>query len=184
VGFFTIAPVFLLKTIGLGGSMLFAMSFIQALASTLLFKYFGKLSDLGNKPRLLFMAKVARFGIFGLYILAIPIAETTQLGAIAFLMALHLALGASWSIIADTQLPIAVECGTGEHRGAHAGIFNATVGLGSIAGGAVGGILALAVGFVPSILLCSALILSSAIVMRAGLRPRGPGPYELPQTSA
>lgn len=182
VGFFTIAPVFLLNTIGLDGSLLFVMSFVQAVSSTLLFKYFGKISDLGDKPRLLFMAKVSRFLIFGLYVLAVPIAAVSQAAAIAFLIVLHLAVGATWSIIADTQLPIAVDCGSDDNKGAHAGIFNATVGLGSIAGGAVGGILALAIGFVPSILLCSVMILASAIIMRMGVQTGAPRPFEMPQT--
>ncbi|MBA3046525.1 MAG: MFS transporter [Candidatus Thermoplasmatota archaeon] len=172
VGFFTIAPVFLIVELRLGGALVFILSFIQALASTLLFKSVGRFSDHGNKPRLLFLAKTARFFIFGLYVAVIPILAISELGAVAFLILLHLAMGATWAIIADTQLPIAVGSEQDEHKGSHAGVFNASVGLGAIAGGAIGGIVATSVGFASSILLCSCIILASAIVLRLTVQPR------------
>jgi len=183
VGFFTIAPVFLMKELEMDGALIFALSFIQALASTLLFKYFGRFSDRGDKPKLLFLSKTSRVFIFGLYIAAIPILAISFWGAVLFLVVLHVAMGASWAIIADTQLPIAVGSGPDDSKGSHAGIFNATVGLGAIAGGAIGGIVAILIGFVPSIILCSAIILGSAIILRIAVMPRAQKAAELLPTA-
>jgi MFS family permease len=172
VGFFTIAPVFLMKELDISGSLIFALSFIQALASTMLFKYFGRFSDRGDKPKLLFFSKFARVFIFGSYIAVIPLLAVNFELAILFLIVLHVAMGASWAVIADTQLPIAVSSGPDGSKGSPAGIFNATVGLGAIAGGAIGGIVAIIIGFVPSIILCSAIILISAIILRVAVMPK------------
>jgi len=172
VGFFTIAPVFLMKELEMGGSLIFALSFIQALASTMLFKYFGRFSDRGNKPKLLFFSKTARVFIFGSYIAVIPLLAINYWGAVLFLVLLHVAMGATWAVIADTQLPIAVCSGPDDSKGSHAGIFNATVGLGAIAGGAIGGIVAIMIGFVPSIILCSIIILMSAIILKLAVLPK------------
>lgn len=166
VGFFTIAPVFLMSGLGLSGALIFTLSFIQAVSSTVLFKYFGRFSDKGDKPALLFYSKIARAFIFTLYIFAVPLLAWSYTGAVALLVALHLAMGITWAIIADTQLPIAVSSGSDEHKGSHAGIFNATVGLGAIAGGAVGGIAALAIGFIPSIVACAVIVLASGFILR------------------
>lgn len=172
VGFFTIAPVFLMKELEMGGSLIFALSFIQAVASTMLFRYFGKFSDKGDKPKLLFASKTSRVFIFGLYIAVVPILAFSFWAAVLFLVVLHIAMGASWAVIADTQLPIAVSSGSDDNKGSHAGIFNATVGLGAIAGGAIGGIVAILIGFVPSIVLCSVIILISAIILRVAVMPK------------
>jgi MFS family permease len=168
VGFFTIAPVFLMeRTIlipelkSIAGSLIFALCFIQALASTLLFKYFGRFSDKGDKPKLLFFSKLARVFIFGSYIAVIPLL----------------------AVIADTQLPIAVSSGPDDCKGSHAGIFNATVGLGAIAGGAIGGIVAIMIGFVPSIILCSVIILMSAIILRVAVMPKAQKTAEILPTA-
>jgi MFS family permease len=176
VGFFTIAPVFLMSELDIDGAVIFALSFIQAIASTALFRFVGRFSDKRDKPGLLFLSKIARTGIFSLYILAIPISALSHTAALLFLVALHVAIGITWAIIADTQLPIAVGAGSDEHKGSHAGVFNAAVGLGAIAGGAVGGIAAIAIGFVPSILACAFIVLASGIILKATIRPdRGRG---------
>jgi len=174
VGFFTIAPVFLVGELNMSGTLIFVLAFIQAVASTLLFKYFGRFSDRGNKPHLLFMSKGARTLIFGFYVLAIPLVAFSEALAVAFLIALHIAMGVTWAVIADTQLPIAVSGGSDEHKGSHAGVFNAVVGLGAIAGGCVGGISATCMGFGPSILICALLVLVSAAIVKFAVQPRAP----------
>jgi MFS family permease len=170
VGFFTIAPVFIVGELGMGGAVVFGLAFIQAVASTLLFKYFGRFSDRGDKPRLLFISKIARVAIFGMYVLTASILAVSYVAALAFLVILHIFMGITWAIIADTQLPIAVSACSDERKGSHAGVFNATVGLGAIAGGSVGGIAAVAVGFVPSIIICALIVLLSGLVLRAKVR--------------
>lgn len=172
VAFFTISPVFLIQVLEMDGSLVFALSFVQALASTFLFKYMGKYSDRKDKISLLFIAKGSRVLLMGGYIAAIPILALNGLLAVLFLLLVHLGLGIGWAIIADTQLPIAVGSGDGEHKGSHAGIFNATVGMGAIAGGSMGGILALAIGFVPSFIICSGMILASALMVRLIVMPK------------
>jgi len=172
VGFFTIAPVFLIRVLGLGGAIIFALSFAQALASTLLFKRLGRFSDRRDKVSLLFKAKCSRVVLMGLYVAAIPILVLGNVAAVSFLLVIHLGFGIGWAIIADTQLPIAVGSGDGQHKGSHAGVFNAAVGLGAIAGGSMGGILATAIGFSPSILICSGLVMSSALLVRFVVHPK------------
>jgi MFS family permease len=172
VGFFTIAPVFLMKVLGIGGAIIFALSFVQALASTLLFRYMGKLSDRGSKVTMLFGAKFSRVVIMGSYVAAVPLVAFNETVALIFLIILHLAFGIGWAVIADTQLPIAIESGDGEHKGSHAGVFNAAVGLGAIAGGAMGGILATAIGFTQSIVMCAFMVLVSALIVGFVVRPK------------
>ncbi len=177
VGFFTIAPVYLLDELDMDGATVFGLALIQAIASTLLFKYFGRFSDRGDKPKLLFFSKVARVGIFAMYIFTAPILAASFAVAVAFLVALHVAIGITWAIIADTQLPIAVSAGPDERKGSHAGVFNAAVGLGAIAGGAFGGISAIGIGFVPSIVTCALIVGASGIILRTKVRTgKGTGP--------
>jgi predicted MFS family arabinose efflux permease len=172
VAFFTIAPVFLIKILGMDGSLVFALSFIQALASTFLFKYLGKYSDRKDKISLLFQAKFSRVLLMGLYVAAVPLMAFNAPVAVLFLLLVHLGLGIGWAVIADTQLPIAVGSGDGEHKGSHAGVFNAAVGMGAIAGGAMGGILATVIGFTSSIVICSAMILASALILKFIVIPK------------
>jgi MFS family permease len=172
VAFFTIAPVFLINILGMDGSLVFALSFIQALASTFLFKYMGKYSDRKDKISLLFQAKCSRVLLMGLYVAAIPLTAFNAPVGVLFLLLVHLGLGIGWAIIADTQLPIAVGSGDGEHKGSHAGVFNAAVGMGAIAGGAMGGILATVIGFTTSIIICSVMIFASALILKFIVIPK------------
>ncbi len=172
IGFFTISPVFLIQNLGMSGAIVFALSFVQALASTVLFKRIGRYSDRRNKVSLLFSAKCSRVLLMVLYVVTVPILTLSSDLAMLFLLALHLGFGIGWAIIADTQLPIAIGAGDGEHKGSHAGVFNAAVGLGAIAGGAMGGILATAIGFTEAILICAAIILSSALMVRFIVMPK------------
>jgi hypothetical protein len=72
------------------GSLVFALSFVQALASTFLFKFMGKYSDRRDKISLLFKAKGSRVLLFGLYVIAIPILAFNSILAIIFLLLIHL----------------------------------------------------------------------------------------------
>ncbi|MBI5000396.1 MAG: MFS transporter [Euryarchaeota archaeon] len=165
--FFTIQPVWLLSQVGVDKTSVFFLSFAQALASTLLFKKMGQLSDKGDKPRMLVLAKTVRFGLFSLYVLALPIALWNFQTALIYLIILHIAIGVTWAVIADTHLPIAISAGTHQEKGALAGTFNAVLGVGAIAGGAVAGILALAIGYIPSIILSAFFVVIAAIIIKA-----------------
>jgi MFS family permease len=167
VAFFTVVPVYLIMEVGVSGSAVFALSFVQALSSTLLFTRFGRMLDRADKPRALFMAKAARVGLFLAYAVSALVATWSPLAAIALLVALHLVLGMTWAVIGDVQMPIAVSSCTEQTRGAHAGMFNASVGLGAIAGGAFGGVVAVALGFELSMLASAALVGLSALILYA-----------------
>ncbi|MFH0816704.1 MAG: MFS transporter [Methanobacteriota archaeon] len=167
VSFFTIMPVYLLKEVHVDKTYVFALSFIQVLASTVLFSRFGKILDRVDKTKALLYAKLSRLGLFVSYAVAAPIAIWNPLAAITVLIVIHLLLGVSWAVIGDTQLPIAVGSGPDENKGALAGTFNATVGLGAIAGGAFGGIVATILGFELSIIASAALVGLSAAVLYA-----------------
>jgi MFS family permease len=165
VSFFTIAPVFLLQKVGVSGTMVFVLNFMQALASTLLFTRIGQMLDRVDKPRALFLAKASRVGLFASYAAAVAISIWSPWVALAFLVATHLALGVAWAVIGDTQMPIAVASATEDRKGAYAGTFNAVVGLGAIAGGAFGGIVSMAVGFELSIIASALLVGASALIL-------------------
>jgi len=165
--FFTIQPVWLLSDVGVDKTSVFFLSFAQALASTLLFKKMGQLSDKGDKPRMLVTAKMVRFALFSFYVLALPIALWNFQTALIYLVILHVAMGVTWAVIADTHLPIAISAGTHQEKGALAGTFNAVLGVGAIAGGAVAGILALAIGYIPSIILSALFVMMAAVIIRA-----------------
>ncbi|MEW5936679.1 MAG: MFS transporter [Candidatus Thermoplasmatota archaeon] len=170
ISFITIAPVFLLKEVlkevNGNSTIVFFLSFAQALASTLLFKKMGQLSDRGDKRMLLITAKTARFALFIIYPAALPIALWNYQAALVFLTAVHMALGFTWAIIADTHLPIAVAAGSAEERGALVGTFNAVVGVGAIAGSAVAGILALTIGSALSLVLSAFFIIAAVAIIR------------------
>jgi MFS family permease len=112
------------------------------------------------------MAKTVRFFLFSLYVLALPIALWNFQTALVYLVVLHVAMGVTWAVIADTHLPIAISAGSHQEKGALAGTFNAVVGVGAIAGGAVAGILALAIGYIPSIILSAVFVIIAAVVIK------------------
>ena len=167
VAFFTVVPFYLIVEVGVSGSAVFALSFAQAISSTLLFTRFGKILDRADQPRALFMAKASRIGLFSAYAASALVAVWSPLAALALLVCLHLLMGMTWAVIGDVQMPIAVSSCTEQSRGAHAGMFNASVGLGAIAGGALGGVLAQAISCEASMIASAALVGFSAALLYA-----------------
>jgi len=167
VSFFTVMPVYLIQKVGVGETAVYALSFVQALSSTLLYTKVGRILDKSDKPRALFFAKLSRIGLFASYAAAAVVATWSTDAALALLVALHLLLGIAWAVIGDVQMPIAVSSCEDEKKGAHAGMFNAAAGLGAIAGGAFGGIFAVSLGFELSIIASAALVGASAAILYA-----------------
>jgi MFS family permease len=165
VSFFTVVPVYLIQAVGVPESAVFGLSFVQALAATLLYTRVGRMLDRSDKPRALCLAKVSRVGLFASYAAATAVALWNPWAALALLCAIHLAMGVTWAVIGDVQMPIAVSSCDDHSRGAHAGLFNAAVGLGAIAGGAFGGVVAVALGFEMALLAGAALVGASALVL-------------------
>jgi MFS family permease len=165
VSFFTVMPVYLIQKVGVGETAVYALSFVQALSSTLLYTKVGKILDKSDKPRALFFAKLSRVGLFGSYAAAAVVATWSIEAALALLVALHLMMGVAWAVIGDVQMPIAVSSCDDEKKGAYAGMFNAASGLGAIGGGAFGGIFAISLGFELSMMASAALVGLSAFVL-------------------
>jgi MFS family permease len=167
VSFFTIVPVYLIEVVGTGEAAVFALSFVQALASTLLFSRVGRLLDRYDKPRALFLAKTSRLWLFAFYAIAALVASWNALSALVLLCVLHIMMGVTWAVIGDVQMPVAVSSSSEGNKGAHAGTFNASVGLGAIAGGALGGILATGFGYQMSMTASAVVVGLSAAILYA-----------------
>jgi MFS family permease len=165
VAFFTIQPVFLIKVIGIDSTVVFALSFTQALVSTLLYRSVGKVLDKADKTKFLLGAKLCRTGLFSFYAASVIFVTWSGSTNLAFLIVMHVTFGITWAFIADTQLPIAISESPEEKKGAHAGTFNAIVGLGAIAGAAFGGIVAISFDLTLAIIASAMLIGLSSVIL-------------------
>jgi MFS family permease len=160
--FLTIMPVWIIVSLGFDGTGLFVLSLVLITASTLAYAPLGRALDRANKSRMLSYSIFARALLVLACAFSLTFASQGQWILIAFLFTVYLFLGVTWAVIADTQLPIFANIMPVKNQGAKIGVFNAVVGIGHIAGDALGGILALTFGFSYAIIISAGLIAISS----------------------
>jgi predicted MFS family arabinose efflux permease len=180
--FWIIMPVWILVSLGLDGIDLFALSLVLIISSTIAYSPLGKKLDKSNKSKMLSYSILVRTVVVLLCAFSLTFVTMGQGMFISFLIIMYAILGVTWAIIADTQLPIFTNIRPGNNQGAKTGVFNAVVGIGHIAGDAVGGILALTLGF-PFAILVSAGLIAVSSGMYMTIKPQktgsaGPKPFE------
>lgn len=170
--FYCIMPVWIIASLGFSGNMLFLLSLVLMSVSTFAYKPIGKLLDQGDKSRALFSAVLLRAVLVTVCAFSLAFASVSRGTLFALLVVAYMVLGFTWAVIADTQLPIFSGIKPDKSQGAKAGVFNAVVGLGHIAGDAAGGILVLAIGFSNALLATAALLaLSAGIYLSVKAQP-------------
>jgi MFS family permease len=180
--FLTIMPVWILVSLGFNGIGLFTLSLVLISASTLSYAPLGKMLDRANKSRMLSYSILARSFLVFACAFSMTFASFGQWALIAILLIVYVFLGVTWAVIADTQLPIFINIRPGNNQGAKTGVFNAVVGIGHIAGDAIGGILVLTFGFSYAIIISAMLIAMSSAAYLTINSQAGEGAAVVPVT--
>jgi MFS family permease len=82
-----------------------------------------------------------------------------------WILVIQLIRGLAYSAYEATAMAYVAEASSQADRGRASGLYSAARGLGSVGGGALGGSLAQLMGFVPMMLICTALLFAGAIYL-------------------
>jgi len=147
--FYVPFPVMLSEEIGLGSAQIFAVYLASALAAASMYAYAGREVDqLGNR-RAQVLAWGGRAAIFPAFSLTL-IASSQGLDGAAFALVLVLngGIGALFAIVSVAGITTALDLSPKRGKGEAVGAYNSVTGLGMIAGGLLGGVIASAWGYI------------------------------------
>ena len=170
--FYVPFPVMLSEEIGLGSSQIFVVYLASALAAAVMYAWAGREVDqLGNR-RAQVMAWGGRAAIFPAFSLALFVSSQDMEGA-AFLLVLVLngAIGALFSIVSVAGITTALDLSPRRGKGEAVGAYNSVTGLGMIAGGLLGGVIASGWGYL-AVFWSTAVISAVAVILLLAVRFR------------
>ncbi len=170
--FYVPFPVMLAEEISLGSSQIFLVYLASAVMAALMYAWAGREVDtLGNR-RAQVLAWTVRAVLFPSFALAILLASWGHgWAAFALVLALNGMTGAFFSIVSVAGITTALDLSPRRGKGEAVGAYNSVLGLGMIAGGFLGGLIASTAGYVAVSLTTGVL---SAVAISLLLRVRFP----------
>lgn len=158
---FTPLPVFMLKR-GIPEDAIFSIFFLNSASSTLSYLAVAKLSDRLGDRELLVYSLAARAAIF-LSLAALASSPPPSLLA-PLLLALLIASGLTWSVVAVCSKALTPRLSAPMHEGGSIGVYNAVSSLGNLAGSLLSGVAVLACGYALTFSLSAELMALGAIL--------------------
>lgn len=164
--FFGPLPSYLASDLGLASGNVFALFVVSSAASALAYERVGAATAVRSPAALQTLALAARVLLFP------AVAFASLLGALALpgLVALFVAVGLTWAVVAVTGTTIVARLAPPAVRGSALGAYTALGGLGTAIGSVVGGALATELGYVGAFAAAGALVLAGAVVAAATRR--------------
>jgi MFS family permease len=170
--FYVPFPVMLSEELSLGSSLIFLVYLASALMAAMMYAWAGReVDDLGNRKAQL-MAWGVRAVLFPAFALALLLASWGHgWAAFALVLALNGMTGAFFSIVSVAGITTALDLSPRRGKGEAVGAYNSVLGLGMIAGGFLGGLIASTSGYVAVAVTTGVL---SAVAIALLLRVRFP----------
>lgn len=162
---FVLFPLYL-ASLGVSNALIFVLFLTNAGLSTLLYQPAGRLAERLGYRKLQLSAIGTRSAMF--LFLAFPFARNVPSAVVFLLFA-----GASWAVLSTTGAAALFRGMEIRKKGELIGLYHGALGLGSLAGALLGGLLAQAVGYATLFLVAAALVAVGLVVTATVVYPRG-----------
>lgn len=147
--FYVPFPVMLSEELSLGSSQIFMVYLASAMMAAMMYAWAGREVDQLGDRRAQLMAWSVRAVLFPAFAVAILLAGWGHgWAAFALAMALNGAVGAFFSIVSVAGVTTALDLSPRRGKGEAVGAYNSVLGLGMIAGGFLGGLIASMAGYI------------------------------------
>ncbi|MCS4542334.1 MAG: MFS transporter [Euryarchaeota archaeon] len=153
---FTPFPVFLSSQLKLSNQQIFLVYTINAVASALSYEWVGKAADrVGHRK-----VQISGFLSRGIFLLFFVWAQSVW--EVTFLFAL---IGVTWAIITVSGSAVVIKLAPLDKEGEIIGVYNAVIGISTIFGGLIGGLISQFYGFKVLFLFGAATVAIGALVV-------------------
>jgi predicted MFS family arabinose efflux permease len=164
--FYTAFPIFLKRELGLSVSDVFVVYLASSVTSALTYSLAGRwISDSGGK-KVQLLAFAGRMLLFPLVFLVTAL-DLSYWSLMAVLCALHAAIGFCWANLSVAGTTIVSRIAHMGFRTESLGMYNAIMGIGTIVGSVVGGLVAQAMGYEVTFVLSSSFVLLAFVFLLA-----------------
>ncbi len=157
--FFTPMPAFM-RSVGLSDVEVYATYLTSSIVSTISYRVvYPIISDYRKAWKLLITAAAARAPIFLLPIYVLLLKGSV--GALPIIVTCFIAIGLTWTAISSSLTTVVLAMSEKERKGERLGHLNAMVGLGTIIGSLLAGLIVRSYGYAALSALASALVLTA-----------------------
>jgi MFS family permease len=158
-------PVFLLRDAQLSHDFIFLVYLASAGLSALLYAYAGRRCQARPARQVLLRASSSRVAIYPLFAVAVLVTGPGSPLTLVAILALNAAAGAAWAFINVGGSVVASDLAGPEAKGQAIGVYNAAIGVGSIAGAVLGGLLAQSFPFLAVFAVSAAFIVAGSLTV-------------------
>jgi len=145
--YFTPMPAYM-RLIGLGDSVLFIMGLFASITSTMCFKIMHKyIMNVETAWRLLIASTTSRIILFLIPLIPLIVVNLPLVSKLLLIALFYLAIGFSWAGISSALTYIVVNIAGPRERSERLGQLNTVIGLGTIIGSFISGIITSALGY-------------------------------------
>lgn len=181
--FYAPLPVFLLQEARFSSDQVFSVYLASAALSALLYAYAGRRAEERSARGLLLRASTLRAAVFPLFAVAVLSLGPGTPATLVAVLALNALAGVAWAFINVGGSVMASDLAAPAARGQSIGLYNAAIGVGSIAGAALGGLLAQSLPF-PAVFLVASAFIGAGAATVASVRLAGPAADGPPAAAA
>ena len=173
--FYAFFPIFLKEAYGFGSADIFAVYIASHVASAVAYGSVARwIASRGSRPMQVY-ASLARGALFPSF-LALAILPFPVLVRFPLALVLHAGIGLCWAVLNVAGNTLVSKLAPERGRAEALGAYNATQGVGSIAGPLLGGFAAQSLGYPSAFGLAVAFVVGGAIVLRLDAQPEGASP--------
>lgn len=163
ITFYAVFPVFLIDEGRMNVSEVFIIYLASSATAALTYSPAGRWIDRFGNRRLQSVAIGVRIFLFPFFAL-VPLAVKSHVGILVVFLLMHVVAGLCWGIISIAGNVTVCEFSSPENRGFALGTYSAVIGIGSIVGGMVSGIVANYCGFLAAFVISGVLIASGLLI--------------------